>query len=518
MTNRGAAGAAALLLLAEYLALSIGFDVQPLRARSGLATGLGWLGALAPLIVVLIAAFALVRPSQRSGEWSAPRGCLGFLTIHALTYAALWALTPRVAAAPTWTLAWFASVIVSCFGLLFAMVSPRAIRNYVAENRIGIARASLIGLAAFSLASWSGALWPLLVEISLIGAATTLMAWGEAPLLLPERNLLGVGDFVVEVSNVCSGMEGVGLILVFLTTYILFDRRRLRLPHAWLALPVAVAAVLAANVIRIAALVWVGGHGWPEVAMGGFHSKAGWVLFSAVALSATALTGRVFGEKTTSARPAKAPNTQHDSDAAPFLVPLLSMIAAGMVSGLFVVDTPAGHPLVVLAGLVALLWARPRWPFGQLGRPSWALALGYGALVYVLWMAAISEPDFDGAFRRAEIVRGDGWWIAIKLVGTIVIVPLVEELAFRGFLQRRLSASNFASLAPRASTWWGLAGASLVFGLLHQDMLAGFAAGLVYGWLYRRTERLSDAIAAHGVTNALLAVHAVAGDAWWLWL
>jgi membrane protease YdiL (CAAX protease family) len=42
-------------------------------------------------------------------------------------------------------------------------------------------------------------------------------------------------------------------------------------------------------------------------------------------------------------------------------------------------------------------------------------------------------------------------------------------------------------------------------------------AGLAYGLVYRRRGRLGDAIVAHGVTNALLALWVVVTGDWGPW-
>jgi membrane protease YdiL (CAAX protease family) len=41
---------------------------------------------------------------------------------------------------------------------------------------------------------------------------------------------------------------------------------------------------------------------------------------------------------------------------------------------------------------------------------------------------------------------------------------------------------------------------------MHHDVVAGAAVGILYGLAARRRGRLGDAVLAHAVTNALLAV------------
>ena len=84
----------------------------------------------------------------------------------------------------------------------------------------------------------------------------------------------------------------------------------------------------------------------------------------------------------------------------------------------------------------------------------------------------------------------------------IFFVGLGEELLFRGLIQRDLE--NLLG-------WkWGLLFASVMFGVMHLTWRSvpelGFttAAGLIFGYLYHKTDNLAAPIIAHGVGNAIL--------------
>ena len=75
-----------------------------------------------------------------------------------------------------------------------------------------------------------------------------------------------------------------------------------------------------------------------------------------------------------------------------------------------------------------------------------------------------------------------------------------------------------AILAFRQPGFWAILGSSAVFGLLHGRLWApGMAAGILYALAARRHERIGDAAAAHGITNALLAAWVVYTGDWHLW-
>lgn len=84
----------------------------------------------------------------------------------------------------------------------------------------------------------------------------------------------------------------------------------------------------------------------------------------------------------------------------------------------------------------------------------------------------------------------------------LFFVGFGEELLFRALIQRELS---------RLFGWkWGLAGASILFSIMHigwrsvPELFFVFFAGLVFGMLYYRTKSLFLPVVVHGVNNTVL--------------
>jgi CAAX prenyl protease-like protein len=143
---------------------------------------------------------------------------------------------------------------------------------------------------------------------------------------------------------------------------------------------------------------------------------------------------------------------------------------------------------------------------------SVAIGLGVCAIWYAL---ARGGGARDVAELEAGLsALGPGWsavWILSRVAGMTLVVPIAEELAFRGYLLRRLSSADFDLVdALRPSPWAWLV-SSAAFGVLHSDWIAGVLAGLAYALAQQRRGRVSDAIIAHAVTNLVLAM-----DAWLL--
>jgi CAAX prenyl protease-like protein len=109
-------------------------------------------------------------------------------------------------------------------------------------------------------------------------------------------------------------------------------------------------------------------------------------------------------------------------------------------------------------------------------------------------------------------------WLVIRTLAAVIAVPIAEELAFRGFLIRRLSSADFESLNPRQYSYIAALISSVTFGLLNGDRwLAGTVGGLIYAVAFLRRGRIGDAVVAYATTNALLAPCVLVGGKWDLW-
>lgn len=113
--------------------------------------------------------------------------------------------------------------------------------------------------------------------------------------------------------------------------------------------------------------------------------------------------------------------------------------------------------------------------------------------------------------------RIDWLLVAFRIAGAALVVPVMEELFWRSFLQRWVQQSDFLALDPARIGLKALLIASALFAVEHLQWLAGLVAGLAYGWLYIRTRNLWAPIVAHAVTNGLLGAYVVATGQWSFW-
>jgi CAAX prenyl protease-like protein len=188
------------------------------------------------------------------------------------------------------------------------------------------------------------------------------------------------------------------------------------------------------------------------------------------------------------------------------------------------------------AWLVWVTWPivqEMRWKF------SWA-AVAVGIAVLAVWVG------LEGLYPRTSAVLsvfglGDsdpaepsppGWnphltfgqgttlawfFIVVRLVGSSLVVPPLEEVFYRSFLYRSLASADFEQEPLGVFRWMPFLVTSIVFGISHQEWLPGILCGFAYQGLTCWKNRLGDAMVAHAITNALLAAWVVTTEAWHFW-
>jgi len=108
-------------------------------------------------------------------------------------------------------------------------------------------------------------------------------------------------------------------------------------------------------------------------------------------------------------------------------------------------------------------------------------------------------------------------FVAVRLIGSSLVVPPIEEVIYRSFLYRYLAQPNFQSVPLGQFAWLPFLVTAGVFGLAHHEWLAGILCGMAYQWLVIRRQRLGDAMTAHAITNFLLGSWVVGKGAWKFW-
>lgn len=421
-----------------------------------------------------------------------------------------------------WSLALMSSLL--CWAAMFAPMRYwlRTLTRYWRAVLI----AALIAIAVWFLTGLASRLWVPLSTLTFILSSNLLGLFDpELVVVVQSQKILGLGDFVVNVAPACSGYEGIALITAFLALYLYINQKEFRFPRALILFPLGIVVIWLLNAVRIAVLVALGYYWSPDVAVGGFHSQAGWIAFILTSLCLLWFAGRwhfVMRPGEVAAVPL-APETPRPSanvnpeQAIATLMPLVALLASVLLTSAMSSEFVWMYPLRVLIVFVALVWY---WPALRLlpYRPS-PLPVAAGVVVALVWIVLLfdSAPQGDRLFSEALLgvpVFWSGLWLAFRFVGAVVTVPIAEELAFRGYLLCKLSRSPSYTRGSIPVSAVAVLLSSIAFGALHGAWVAGTVAGLVYACVRLRSDHVGDAIAAHAVTNLIVFVFAAYSGQW----
>jgi exosortase E/protease (VPEID-CTERM system) len=489
-----------------------------------------------PALVMTFLAFSLVAAWAATGVTKTGLSCLGdispkvwrILPIQLGSYAAFLQLTlfvfgGGIASSPVpalWALAWLGAGLATAVFWLLAVMPARAWVRLAARCSSLLAPCAILMTLSLVSGSLASRAWAPLRGWTFLLSGWILKILGQDVISRPADLILGTKEFAVAIHPACAGHEGIGLMLLFVGSYLWFFRDRLRFPGAYLLLPLGALAIWLVNALRIAALVMFGTYVSPQVATEGFHSQIGWLGFIAVSLGLVVLTQRMALFSRTRPEADRGTGTR----ATAYLAPLMCLLASRVITGLFTSDFDLFYPVRTIATAAAIWYA---W---RCSRPLWATLLrdlswrpfAIGAFAFAVWIGLDRAGSGAGG---ASISRGlaempgglAAGWLFFRVAGSVVTTPIAEELAFRGYLIRRLSSADPDRPSLLRFSWLPFLLSSILFGAMHGRWLAGAASGMCYAWAMYGRGRTSDAIIAHAVTNALIAADVLVCGQWGLW-
>lgn len=408
---------------------------------------------------------------------------------------------------------WTSGAILAAGGSLLTAVSAQRWKLIAAE--LGSLRLGIIAIAALAPELTDGlhGVWYFdpLTKLTFQAVAGVLHLLDMPVISRPDLYEIETENFAIAIGWQCSGIEGFALTVLFVGCYFIAFARSLRFPQAWLLLPFALVLSWLLNIVRIAGLFYIGDRISPDLAVNGFHSHAGWLMFSVLAFSVIGMSRSIpFFVRDAGSRSANVPITQ-DSSAA-LIVPFAAFMGATLLLQTFSLTPDLWYGLKAVAMAAALSVYLPQYRKMD-WRPGW-FAVAAGVATGAAWIAANWHFGLTGGDATVLAEEMPNWmlslWIALRFSGTILFVPIVEELFFRGYILRRIDRGGMA---------WRLAAlllSSLLFGAFHSRLVLGGLAGLVFGLLYLRRGRVSDAIYGHAACNAVIALSALISEDWGL--
>jgi uncharacterized protein len=171
------------------------------------------------------------------------------------------------------------------------------------------------------------------------------------------------------------------------------------------------------------------------------------------------------------------------------------------------------YPVQTVACAVAL-WHRRQiivmGPWRGMGFATFA-----GMLSLIVWIAPqqwLGFPPRTAGFDPAFFADG-GWQFWLNVIGRmlrmVVIVPLVEEIFWRGFLLRYFVDDEFERVPFGEFTWKSFAIVSVAFCFEHQmaDWTGALITSVLFNLVAYRTKSLAACVVAHAVTNLGLGIY-----------
>ena len=187
------------------------------------------------------------------------------------------------------------------------------------------------------------------------------------------------------------------------------------------------------------------------------------------------------------------------------------------------------------AGMLLAVWrhiTEAEW------RLSWE-AVVVGVAVFAMWVGLDGHyPSTQALLEKLRLAKPAGadgaaawnpntafgtgsvlavFFIVVRVAGSSLVVPLLEEIFFRSFVYRFIAAKEFLAVPLGKFLPVPFIVTSLLFGFEHQQWLAGILCGCAYQGLVIWKGRLGDAVTAHGLTNFLLGLWVVWRGAWQFW-
>jgi hypothetical protein len=195
---------------------------------------------------------------------------------------------------------------------------------------------------------------------------------------------------------------------------------------------------------------------------------------------------------------------------------------------------PKVYSIKIIATVVTMILVFPGYLSFPL-RLNW-IGIAVGVVGVVLWigicklqleqkllvpmgLGSIVGLGARTGFNPLEQLKDDPTWayqfLAIRLFGLAIIVPIIEEFFLRGFLIRFVMDVDWFKIPFGKVDKLGLITSVAFPMLMHPgELFAAFVWFSLVTWLMLRTKNIWDCVAAHAVTNGLLGAYVIWSGEW----
>lgn len=175
---------------------------------------------------------------------------------------------------------------------------------------------------------------------------------------------------------------------------------------------------------------------------------------------------------------------------------------------------------VVCAILMIRWWKHYEFNWGR----GWWLGVITGVVALLVWIAPqewLNAERRVGGFDLWHFGGGAAFKVnaAFRVARLILVVPLLEEIFWRGFLLRYLIDEPFDRVPFGTLSWRAFAIVAGLFGVAHwgPDLVPAIITGALYNGLACATRSLGACVIAHATTNLLLGAYIFKTQQWGFW-
>jgi CAAX prenyl protease-like protein len=205
----------------------------------------------------------------------------------------------------------------------------------------------------------------------------------------------------------------------------------------------------------------------------------------------------------------------------PYIIPFGTFLLLTGLASLIPASVVWFYPVktIIVGALLFIFWRT----YTEIKLKVSLLAILAGLVVFVIWILPegyypmLGKPE---GFNPFEQFTSRSWtfiWIGFRLIGAVIVVPIMEELFWRSFLLRYLINPDFKQVPIGAFSWLSFCGTVVFFGIEHHRWLPGIIAGIIYTLLLYRKKELFDCILAHAITNLALGIYVLVTHQWVYW-
>lgn len=150
------------------------------------------------------------------------------------------------------------------------------------------------------------------------------------------------------------------------------------------------------------------------------------------------------------------------------------------------------------------------------------LSVAVALLIFGVWISPQAIFGFAPRLQGFDPQPfSANYWatVILRFLRLVVIVPLVEEVFWRGFLLRYFVREEFHTVPIGTFSWLSFALVTMGFGFAHSpaDWVAGLIAGALFNAVAYWTKSLASCVFCHAVTNAFLGVWIMKTEQWGFW-